>query len=101
MTRLFAYMDRKNLSVGAKIRRTALITMLGAALIGFVAWLLIRPFALATTDWMICFIGYPAIITGLATLVHEGNHEFHDGAYQARNLERHRETTPVYRQKFI
>ena len=42
-----------------------LLNCVTAGLTGLLAWLMIRGFALDSTDWLICFVGYPVIFHGL------------------------------------
>lgn len=34
-------------------------------LIGLIIWLIVRQFALDSTEWLLCFIGFPAVFCGL------------------------------------
>ncbi len=49
----------------AKTKYAVTLLLLGTlfALAGFSVWMVIRPYILSTVDWMLCFIGYPVVIS--------------------------------------
>lgn len=53
-----------------------LLCVLSAAA-GFVLWLIIKHWALSSVEWMICFIGYPAVTACIGVILYAFNHEFH------------------------
>ncbi len=65
----------------AKAKYAAALLLLGAvfALAGFALWMVIRLRALSSVDWMLCFIGYPVVISWIAIFLYSCRHEFHDG----------------------
>ncbi len=80
MKKLWNHIDEKRWSREAKYRVALLIAgiLFGAA--GFILWLLIRPWALATRDWMLCFIGYPVILSWVLVFLYACRHDFHSGS---------------------
>lgn len=53
------------------------ILMMLMAIVGVVIWLIIGRRFLPGIDWLICFIGYPAVLLGyLGGLIYLCNHEF-------------------------
>ncbi len=60
---LWEYIDRKDWNLDTKYRFIFFIFAIIAGLIGFVAWLIVRNWALSSLEWMFCFIGYPVIIS--------------------------------------
>ncbi len=81
MKRLWNYVDQKHWSQKTKFKFAFLVLGTISAIAGFLAWLIIRFWALSTWDWMVCFIGYPVCIAFFVTAVYGGNHGFHNGAY--------------------
>ena len=71
--------EDKNWKTATKVN--AFLWVLGVLYgsIGLVVWSVVRIWALKTLDWMICFVGYPVIISWLVVLLYVCNHDFHDG----------------------
>ncbi len=77
MKLLWSWIDKKNMPVYAKYRLALLTAGVLSALLGFVLWLVIRSWTLSTADWMVCFIGYPVIISWLVVFFYSCHHAFH------------------------
>jgi len=76
MKKLWDYIDRQEWHIDKKYAVAFLIpaVLFGAA--GLVIWLIVRNFALSGWDWMLCFIGYPAIVSMILVFIYGCNHEF-------------------------
>lgn len=79
MKHIWTYIDTRNWKAASKYRAVMMIFGTLSAALGFALWLMIRSFMLSTWDWMLCFIGYPIIFSGLAIFFYSCNHAFHDG----------------------
>lgn len=79
MKNLWTYIENKNWHADTKYRVALLILGTLFALAGLALWLIIRIWALSTWDWMVCFIGYPVVISWFVVLLYSCNHDFHDG----------------------
>ena len=79
MKNIWAYIERKKWHAGTKYRVALLILGTLYALVGLAVWLIIRIWALSTWDWMVCFLGYPVIISWFVVFLYSCNHDFHDG----------------------
>lgn len=79
MNKIWTYIDKKNWKLRTKYAFFMAAFCLPFALLGFFVWLLIRPLAFSSLDWMFCFIGYPIVICYIAAFLYGCNHEFHDG----------------------
>ena len=79
MKNLWTYIENKNWHADTKYRVALLIFGTLYALAGFAVWLIIRIWALSTWDWMVCFLGYPVVISWFVVLFYSCNHDFHDG----------------------
>lgn len=79
MKYLWTYIDEKNWRAETKFQVTLFILGILFALIGLVVWLVIRTWILSTWDWMICFIGYPIVLSWFFVFLYSCNHDFHDG----------------------
>ena len=77
---LWTYIENQKWSAETKYH--AVIAILGAlsATAGLITWLIIRIWALSSWDWMICFAGYPAVISWFAILFYGSHHDFHNGS---------------------
>lgn len=78
MHRLWSYIDSKKLHEATKYRLLLIILGLLSALAGFGIWLIIRLFALSTLDWMLCFVGFPVILSWFVVFFYSCRHDFHD-----------------------
>lgn len=79
MKNLWTYIEKKKWLADTKYRVALLILGTLYALAGFAAWLIIRIWALSTWDWMVCFLGYPVVISWFVVFLYSCNHDFHDG----------------------
>ncbi len=79
MKRLWTYIEGKNWRTETKYRFALLIVETVFALVGLAVWLIIRIWALSTWDWMVCFIGYPIVISWFYVFLYGYNHDFHNG----------------------
>ena len=77
MTRLWIVINGLNVMKQTK-RKLYLSTLtLINMLIGGTVWLLLGRFLLSTIDWLLCFMGYPAIFAGfIGGILYLYNHEF-------------------------
>lgn len=77
MTRLWIAINGLNVMRQTK-RKLYLSTLtLINMLIGGTVWLLLGRFLLSTIDWLLCFMGYPAIFAGfIGGILYLYNHEF-------------------------
>lgn len=79
MKRLWNYIDKKDWNAEAKFHVVTLILSITSALVGFAFWQIIKPWALSTIDWMICFTCYPVFFSWVAAFYYYCSHDFHDG----------------------
>ncbi len=79
MKTLWRYIDERTWSAETKYRMVMLASCAAAAVAGLVFWLIVRMWVLSTVDWMLCFIGYPAVVTYFLVFLYGVDHEFHDG----------------------
>lgn len=64
MSRLWKWVDDKNISRDAKTGLFLIFNIILWSVIGFVAWTFVSMFALNTLDWALCFVGYPGFFVG-------------------------------------
>ncbi|MDO4487850.1 MAG: hypothetical protein Q4B67_02000 [Eubacteriales bacterium] len=81
MNRILQYIDSRDWKANKKYKVAMAVVGTIFGILGLIAWLLIRPFALSTIDWMFCFIGYPALVACFVLAVYSCTHEFHTGSY--------------------
>lgn len=79
MKTLWTYIDSKDWQAESKYRFTLTILGILFALAGLILWLIIRPWILSTLDWMLCFIGYPIVISWFVVVIYSFRHDFHSG----------------------
>ncbi len=82
MKYLWKYIERKSWDASKKYKMFTLFLSLISALVGLLAWVVIRPYSLSTLDWMICFMGYPVMVSLIAVFLYSCRNFFHDGAYE-------------------
>ena len=78
MNHLWTYINHKNWHEETKYRIALLLLGILFALIGFGIWLVISIWILSSWDWMLCFIGYPIIISWFVVFFYSCRHGFHD-----------------------
>ncbi len=78
MNRLWNYIDHKKWAVRTKYAAAILALGTISAFAGFALWSIVRIWALGSWDWMLCFIGYPVVISIFAFVFYAGSHDFHD-----------------------
>ena len=76
---LWDHIEQLNLKAENKFRLFRATLEIPAGLIGLLLWFFIRIWCLETLDWMICFIGYPIIITWFIAVFYSCRHDFRDG----------------------
>ena len=81
MMKLFTCIDSINLKAEHKFTLFRIVLVLLSAVLGLLMWLLIHSRILSAPDYMICFIGYPAIAAWIVSVLYCYNHTFHDGAH--------------------
>lgn len=64
MSRMWNWIDSKNLSDGAKANLFLFISSLISGAVGFIVWLIVSKYALNSWEWAACFVGYPGIFVG-------------------------------------
>ena len=79
MQKLWTYIEGKMWRAKKKYALAFLIPGALFALTGLIAWVIIRNWALSSMDWMVCFIGYPIVISSLIVFLYAGSHRFHNG----------------------
>ncbi len=79
MKSIFEYIDSKNWEAPVKCRAALWLAAAAGAAAGLVVWLLLRTWILPTVDWMLCFIGYPMLISWVVIFIYLCNHPFSDG----------------------
>ncbi|MCR5431831.1 MAG: hypothetical protein K6E95_04675 [Lachnospiraceae bacterium] len=77
MKRFWNYIDSKDISVKKKHKRAFLLLALCFGFAGLCLWLIVRPWALATLDWLFCFVFYPVVASILVVFFYEYGHRFH------------------------
>ncbi len=82
MDRLWTYIDGKKWTVRSKYQFALLVMGMLSALTGSALWLIVRIWAFSTWDWLICFAGYPAVISVFVVFFYSNKHGFHHGAYR-------------------
>lgn len=70
--------DRKNWTVDKKYIVFTLLLSILSALIGLAVWLVVKPWAFSSMDWLFCFIGYPVFFSWIAEFLYAGRHDFHE-----------------------
>lgn len=79
MKKLWAYIDGKSWKEATKYRAALWILGIMSALAGFTVWMIVRTWVLSTPEWMICFIGYPVVISWYVVFFYSCRHSFHNG----------------------
>ncbi len=79
MKKLWIYLDEKNLPAVNKYHLAFILYGSLSALFGFLLWSVLRIWMFSTLDWMICFIGYPVVISFVIVFICGCNNEFHNG----------------------
>ncbi len=99
MKNLCTYIDSKNRTARAKYRIVLLITGLLSALTGLAAWLIVRTWMFSTLGGLICFVGYPFIVTWYLTIIYLFRNALHDGAVRETETHAHSSScsTPAHR----
>ena len=69
-----------NLQAESKFRIFRIALEIPAGLTGLLLWLIIRSRYLQTRDWMVCFIGYPIIISWFISILFICRHPFQNGS---------------------
>ena len=64
MSRLWKWVDKKEISNDAKSKLFLILNSLICSAIGFFVWIVVSRFALNTWGWAICFVGYPGFFIG-------------------------------------
>ncbi len=77
MKRLWAYIDGRDWTERAKFEAASWILGAAGSVLGLILWLVLRTWTLKTVDWMICFIGYPFVISRLFVFCYSCRHSFH------------------------
>lgn len=80
MKNLWTWIDNKAWKATTKFKAALLILGILYALAGFSVWLVISIWMLSTPDWMLCFIGYPVVVSWFTVYFYFLRHGFHNGA---------------------
>ncbi|MCR4588101.1 MAG: hypothetical protein K5682_06800 [Lachnospiraceae bacterium] len=78
MKTLWTYINSKKWKTPNKYRFIFFISGFTGAFAGFVLWLVIHIWALSTLDWMLCFIGYPILLSLFWVYIYTSNHPFYE-----------------------
>ncbi len=81
MERLWKNIDRREWMAETKYAFVIIISTLLSSVTGLVLWALVRNWALSTIDWMVCFMGYPAVVSWIALFIYSAGNELHNGSY--------------------
>lgn len=81
MKSLWMFIENKKWRTETKYKMAFVILGILFALAGMTVWLLIRTWAFSTPDWMLCFIGYPVILSWLTAFLYSCRHCFHNGTF--------------------
>lgn len=76
MNTLWTLIDEKKWKPETKY--AVILSILGTlfGLVGFLVWLIIKNWAFSTPDWMLCFIGYPVLLSWYIVVFYSCGHEF-------------------------
>lgn len=75
---LWMFIERKKWRSATKYKFAFLVVGTIFSIVGLIAWLIIRNWALSAWNWMVCFIGYPVIISWLVVFLYAYKHDFHN-----------------------
>ena len=64
MSRLWKWIDEKNISKEVKAKLFLFVNSIMFGVIGLVLWVIVSGFGLNSWDWALCFIGYPGFFIG-------------------------------------
>ncbi len=81
MKKIWKYIDQKDYDADTKYNLAVLLFSTIYALTGLLLWLVIRIWVLSSVDWMLCFMGYPAVVSCVITFIYSASHSFHNGKY--------------------
>lgn len=71
--------EDKNWKAATKYKAILLFLGIIFGSMGLILWGFVQIWAFKTLDWMVCFIGYPVIMSWFVVLYYSCNHDFHDG----------------------
>jgi len=80
MKYLWSYIEEKNWTAEKKRRAAMQLLALFYGLAGLALWLIVRSWALSSWDWMVCFIGYPVMLSIPVFFLYFGSNPFHNGS---------------------
>ncbi len=80
MKRIWKRIDGKTWKRETKYRMAVVLFCMMFSLAGFGLWMVLRRWICASGEWMLCFIGYPALLSPVIVFLYDSRHEFHDGA---------------------
>lgn len=69
MSKLWKWIDNRDLSNEGKIRAFLLLNFLLYGAMGLFVWLIVSSFMEITTDWAICLVAYPAVFIAAGFLL--------------------------------
>ena len=75
---LWNWLDQRNWRASAKYRMALLVLSVLFGLGGALVWAIVQLWTLKTVDWLICFVGYPVVISWWLGIVYAYNHSFHN-----------------------
>lgn len=78
MKLLWDWLDQRTWRAAAKYRMALLLLSVLFGLGGALVWSIVQIWTLKTTDWLICFVGYPVLVSWYLGIVYGYNHCFHD-----------------------
>lgn len=81
MKHLFDWIETLDLREGTKLHLAFWMTCPVAGVLGAMIWWIVQLWCLRSWDWLVCFIGYPVIISWFVVLMYSYNYDFHNGKH--------------------
>ena len=79
MRSIWDFFERRNWRAETKYKALLWLLSMVFGLAGALVWGIVQIWALKTADWLICFVGYPVILSWLLVVFYSGRHDFHNG----------------------
>lgn len=77
MKYIWSWFDNQNWHSETKFRLFPWAISIPAGALGFIVWALVQARGLQSLVWMVCFIGYPVIISWAIAAIYACNHDFY------------------------
>ena len=81
MKHIFNWIDTMDFQENTKLHLAFWFVCSIAGLSGAALWYIVQLWYLRSWDWLICFIGYPAVISWIVVLLYSYTHSFHNGKH--------------------